>query len=55
MVLREECENEGCRASRKIVDVVERERSDDDYEDERRKQNGIWQRRQEERLHMLAP
>ena len=52
MVLSEECEDEGGGSGRKIVDVVERERSDDEYEKEWWKQNGIGQRRQEERLYI---
>jgi hypothetical protein len=48
VVLREEGEDKGCRAGRKIVDVIERERSDDEYEKEWWKQNGIRQCRQEE-------
>jgi hypothetical protein len=46
VVLGEKSEDDGRGAGREVVDVVERERSDDEYEEERWKQNSIRQGRE---------
>ena len=50
VVLCEESEDDGGGTGRKVIDVVERERSDDEDKKERWEQNGIRQCRQNKRL-----
>lgn len=50
VVLSEESEDDGSWAGGKVVDVEEGEWSYDDYEEERRQKNGVWQCRDQERL-----
>ena len=43
VVLREKCKHKGRRASREVVDVVERERSYNENEEKRREKDGVRQ------------
>lgn len=51
VVLGEKSEDNGGRTGRKVVDVVERERSDNEDEKKRWKQNSVGQCRQNKRLY----